>query len=168
MIKIPDYLVKGVRMAITEARERPDEPELGLGTLLRMPYQAMMTEAVEPALAAAGYGDIRSAHLPVIQALATNPDGLRATELAAYARITKQSMGYLVDYLGAGGYVERAPDPTDQRAKVVRLTPRGWLASRQIRAAVRDVEGDWGRRVGAARVEHLRAILLDLVASLGR
>jgi DNA-binding MarR family transcriptional regulator len=93
---------------------------------------------------------------------------LRATELATYARITKQSMGYLVDHLSAGGYVERVPDPTDQRAKVVRLTPRGWAASRKIRAAVRDVEADWARRVGAVRVEHLRAILRDLVASLER
>ena len=155
-------------MAITEPGEGRDETELGLGTLLRMPYQVMMTDVVEPALAAAGYGDIRSAHLPVIQALARNPAGLRATELAAYARITKQSMGYLVDHLTAGGYVERVPDPTDQRAKVVRLTPRGWTGSRTIRAAVRDVEADWARRVGSSRVEHLRAILRDLVASFQR
>ena len=155
-------------MAITEAGRGSDETEHGLGTLLRMPYQAMMTDGVEPALAAAGYDDIRSAHLPVVQALATHPAGLRATELATYARITKQSMGSLVDHLGAGGYVERAPDPTDQRAKVVRLTPRGWTASRTIRTAVRNVEGDWARRVGAVRVEHLRMILRDLVASFER
>jgi len=121
-----------------------------------------------PALSAAGYGDIRSAHLPVVQALAVHPVGLRATELATYARITKQSMGYLVDHLGSGGYVERAPDPTDQRAKVVRLTPRGWTASRTIRDIVRGVEIDWAERVGVARVEQLRAILRDLVASLER
>jgi DNA-binding MarR family transcriptional regulator len=155
-------------MTNTEAGSDSNETGLGMGTLLRMPYQTMMTQAVEPALAAAGYGDIRSAHLPVIQALALNPEGLRSTELATYARITKQSMGYLVDHLGAGGYVERVPDPTDQRAKVVRLTPRGWMASRQIRAAVRDVEVDWARRVGAERVEQLRSILRDLVASLER
>jgi DNA-binding MarR family transcriptional regulator len=155
-------------MAISQAGHGPDATDHGLGTLLRMPYQAMMAEGVEPTLAAAGYGDIRSAHLPVIQALATHPAGLRATELATYARITKQSMGYLVDHLGAGGYVERVPDPGDLRAKVVRLTSRGWAASRTIRAAVRDVEADWARRVGAARVEQLRAILGDLVAGLER
>jgi DNA-binding MarR family transcriptional regulator len=155
-------------MAISEASDGLDETEHGLGTLLRMPYQAMMAEGVEPALAAAGYGDVRSAHLPVIQALAINSAGLRATELATYARITKQSMGYLVDHLGVGSYVERTPDPTDQRAKVVRLTPRGWGASRTIRAAVRDVEADWARRIGAGRVDQLRAILGDLVASLDR
>jgi DNA-binding MarR family transcriptional regulator len=155
-------------MTVAEAGQGSDATELGLGTLLRMSYQVMMTTTVEPALSAAGYGDIRSAHLPVIQALAMNPDGLRATELAAYARITKQSMGYLVDHLSAGGYVQRVPDVADQRAKVVCLTPRGWTASRTIRAAVRDVEADWARRVGATRVEQLRAILRDLVASFER
>jgi len=155
-------------METVAAGHGSNETEPGLGTLLRMPYQAMMTDALEPALSAAGYGDIRSAHLPVVQALAVHPVGLRATELATYARITKQSMGYLVDHLAAGGYVERAPDPTDQRAKVVRLTPRGWTASRTIRDIVRGVEIDWAERVGVARVEQLRAILRDLVASLER
>ena len=56
------------------ARKSP-KTEHGLGTLLRMPYQAMMADAVEPALSAAGFDDIRAAHLPVIQALAMNPEG---------------------------------------------------------------------------------------------
>ena len=153
-------------MANTGKAHRSEETEPLLGALLRMPYQAMMAETVEPALDAAGYGNIRSAHLPVMQALAQNPAGLRATELATYARITKQSMGYLVNHLSEAGYVERVPDPTDQRAKVVRLTPRGGTAIQTIRSAVRDVEADWARRIGSAQVEHLRTILRDLVASL--
>jgi DNA-binding MarR family transcriptional regulator len=153
-------------MAITDAGRGTGEAELGLGTLLRMPYQAMINDVVEPALASAGFSDIRSAHLPVIQALAMSPAGLRATELATYARITKQSMGYLVDHLDAGGYVERAPDPTDLRAKVVRLTPHGWNLSRTIRATVREVEADWARRVGVTRLKLLREILQELVTSL--
>jgi len=156
-------------MTIAETAGRDtDETEMGLGTLLRMSYQAMIVDAVEPALAAAGFGDVRSAHLPVIQALTRNPEGLRATQLAAYARITKQSMSTLVDYLDRGGYVERVADLDDQRAKVVRLTPLGRTASRTIRAAVRDVEDDWGRRVGPEQVEHLHAILRELVATFER
>jgi DNA-binding MarR family transcriptional regulator len=155
-------------MAITESVPGTATAEHGLGTLLRMPYQAMMADGVEPALAAAGYDDVRSAHLPVFQALATQPAGMRATELATYVRITKQSMGYLVDHLDAHGYVERVPDSSDQRAKVVRLTPRGWEVSRAIRAAVRDVETGWARRIGAEPMRHLRAILQDLVENLER
>ena len=146
----------------------PEEVEPLLGALLRMPYQAMMTDAVEPELIAAGYDDIRTAHLPVLQALTRHSGGLRATELAANSRITKQSMGYLVDHLEAHGYVERVADPDDGRAKVVRLTPRGWEVIQVIRDAFRRVEDDWGRRIGAVRVEQLRGILHGLVVSLDR
>jgi DNA-binding MarR family transcriptional regulator len=150
------------------AAEPRTEPTLGLGTLLRIPYQEVVAGAIEPALARAGFDDIRLAHLQVAQALSTHPDGLRATELATRARITKQSVGYLIDHLSAGGYVERAPDPTDQRAKVVRLTPRGWAVSRTIRAAVFEVEADWSARIGTERIAELRAILQELIASFDR
>jgi DNA-binding MarR family transcriptional regulator len=155
-------------MEIAKVERGTDETEPLLGALLRMPYQVMMTDAVEPGLAAAGYDDIRSAHLPVLQALTWHPAGLRATELAAHSRITKQSMGYLVDHLQAGGYVERVADPIDGRAKAVRLTSRGWEAIRMIRDAVRQVEDDWAHRIGVAKVEQLRAILRELVAALER
>lgn len=141
-------------------------PELGLGTLLRMPYQVMIEGSVGPALAEMGFGDVRIAHFPVIQALGMNPDGLRATDLATYARITKQSMGYLVDHLSEGGYVERVSDPEDGRAKVIRLTPRGWTLGRSIRDLVLEVERDWAERVGPDRIRELRAILRELVDSL--
>jgi DNA-binding MarR family transcriptional regulator len=151
---------------MTSDQHTQDNFEYGLGTLLRLPYQAMLASGVEPALAAAGFADIRGAHLPVFQSLAKNPAGMRSTDLAAYARITKQSMGSLVDHLQAGGYVERVSDTTDQRAKVVRLTERGWAASNSIRGAVRDVEVEWEQHIGAARLAELRAILRELVTML--
>lgn len=137
-----------------------------LGTLLRMPYQAMMRDAMEPALMANGHGDLRIAHFPMLQALANHPEGMRATELAAFARITKQSIGYLVDHLGECGYIERVPDPVDRRAKVIRLSAKGWEAGLLVREVVRHVERDWAARIGADRVEELRSILQDLIASL--
>ena len=153
-------------MSMAKMAAKPQKAEHGLGTLLRMPYQAMMTDAVEPALSTAGFENIRAAHLPVVQALAMNPDGLRSTELATYARMTKQSMGYLVDHLSDGGYVERVPDLTDLRAKVVRLTPLGWTLSGQIREIVLSVEADWASAIGPDRMQELKSILRDLVAKV--
>lgn len=145
---------------------KPQKVVHGLGTLLRLPYQAMMTDVVEPALASAGFDDIRAAHLPVVQALAMNPDGLRSTELATYARMTKQSMGYLVDHLSGGGYVERVPDPTDMRAKVVRLTPLGWQLGSHIRDIVLGVEAEWANAIGQDRMQELKTILREIVAQI--
>ena len=39
--------------------------------------------------------------------------------------MTHQSMGELVAGLERGGWVERRPDPTDGRARLVYLTPAG-------------------------------------------
>ena len=105
-----------------------------------------MTEAVDGAF---GFDDIRAAHLPVIQALAMNPEGLRSTELAIYARITKQSMGYLESTtLSSGGYVSGRRTQAICGRKSFCLTPLGWKASQTIRATVLEVEADWARRIG--------------------
>jgi hypothetical protein len=54
------------------------------------------------------------------------------------------------------------------RASGVLLTPRGWPASRQIRAAVRDVEVNLARQVDSPRVEKPWIFLMDQVASFER
>lgn len=67
-----------------------------------------------------------------------SPEGSRLTDLARGANMTPQAMGELVDELEALGYVERRPDPTDRRAKLISLTARGQTC---IAAGVATVEG---------------------------
>ncbi len=52
-------------------------------------------------------------------------DGTTVSALADRAQMTKQAMGELVLRLEGLGYVERAEDPADRRAKLVRPTVRG-------------------------------------------
>ncbi len=148
-------------------REEHEHNEPLLGALLRMPYQAMMSDVVEPGLVAAGYADIRPAYFPATQTLYRHPEGMWSTDLAARARITKQSMGYLVDYLASRGYAERVPDPSDGRARLIRLTPRGWEMAGEIRRLVIQTEATWAEGIGEERVEELRHLLRELVAALG-
>lgn len=54
-----------------------------------------------------------------------SPDGSRLTALAKGANMTPQAMGEIVDELVDLGYVERRPDPSDRRAKLITLTPKG-------------------------------------------
>ena len=54
-----------------------------------------------------------------------DPEGSRLTELARGANMSPQAMGELVDELEELGYVVRRPDPSDRRAKLITLTPRG-------------------------------------------
>ena len=73
-------------------------------------------------------------------------------------------MGDLVDELEGLGYVERGPDPTDRRAKLITLTQLG----RQCVAVGIDTIGDIERRItdvlGESGHRELRSMLLALLA----
>jgi len=129
-----------------------------LGALLRIAHAGMADEYARW-LAGSAYNDIQPAHAAAIQPLWQRPEGARLTDLAQTARITKQSMGALVDSLEHGGYVERIQDPDDGRASRVRLTARGRSFARDARKFARDVEDRVAARIGKGRLEDLRAAL---------
>lgn len=135
-----------------------------VGALLRIPREAA-TRRVLAGLAAAGFGDIRPAHFTVFQHMP--PEGIRLTELADAALLTKQSMGYLVDDLDALGYIERIPDPADRRAKVLRLTAKGRAVEETVRDTIRQIEADWAERLGADDYQRLLQLLRRLIAAIG-
>lgn len=134
-----------------------DEPNAGL--LLFLPYRSLEAR-VFAALAAAGFDDLTPAQGRVFQRIA--PAGSRLTDLAAQAGITKQSTGFLVDQLESAGYVERVPDPTDGRARLVRVAERGARAVEVSRGVVEQVEAEWTAHVGEPAMRRLRAILAEL------
>ena len=123
-----------------------------------------MNERLLERVAAAGFSDIRIAHTAVFQHV--RDAGSRVTELAERAQLTKPTVVYLVNDLEAMGYVERIPDPGDGRAKLVRLTERGLAARQAGRAAVVEIEAEWGAALGEERLAKLRELLLELRAFL--
>jgi DNA-binding MarR family transcriptional regulator len=140
------------------AASPPTEP-LNLGLLLYIPYRAMEARVFE-ALAEAGFDDFTPAQARVFQRLA--PGGSRLTELAEQAQITKQSAGFLVDQLERAGYVQRVPDPSDARARLIRVAKRGARAIPIAAAVVAEVEAEWSRYLGPQRIRQLRQILANL------
>ena len=142
------------------------EPDRGplLGALLRLAHQSIIRRVLG-GLAREGYDDIQTSHFAPMVALWDRPDGIRLTDLAAKAKITKQSMGELVDQIVDRGYAERVPDPDDGRARLIRITPFGRKLGRIARKTVREAEADWSRRIGAGRIEDLRETLRMLVES---
>jgi DNA-binding MarR family transcriptional regulator len=137
-----------------------------IGELLRVPAQAVVGQC-HRAFVAAGHVSLRPAHMSVLQHIDHPPHGTRITELAERAQITKQSMGEVVAALERHGYVERVPDPTDGRAKIVRLTDRGWAAHEEAGEIVKRLEDDWAERLGRQKFDHLRTLLKELIATLG-
>jgi DNA-binding MarR family transcriptional regulator len=135
----------------------PDD-ELNLGLLLFIPYRALENR-VFAALAEAGY-DITPAQARVFQRIGA--DGTRLTELAEQAQVTKQTAGFLVDQLERAGYVQRTPDPTDARARLVRISERGLKTIPIASAAIAEIEAEWTAHLGTAKVAQLRAALTTL------
>jgi len=133
--------------------------EWNVGLLLFVPYRAMETRVYE-ALVAAGFADLTMAQARLAGRLARQ--GSRLTELADQARITKQTAGVLVDQMEGHGYVQRVPDPTDGRARLVRLAARGQAAAEVAAATVAEVEAEWTAHLGTARMRSLRAALEQL------
>ena len=91
-------------------------------------------------------------------------EGSRLTDMAESARMTKQSVGEVTTDLERRGYVERRPDPTDGRVKIIRLTDRGREAQRVGRELIDEIERDWAERYGEAEIAALREALEAIAA----
>ncbi len=114
------------------------------------------------AVHAAGFHDIRESWIGLLRH--SDPDGIRSSVLAARLGVTRQAAGQLVSELESHGYLERVPDPSDGRAKLVRMTDRGlaaWATGLDALAAMQD---DLAAELGSATLTTLHthgAALLD-------
>lgn len=155
-----DLSSSGHALPGSSRHERPN-----VGILLRDPFQEVVRR-VSAGLTEAGFDDLRPAHTAVFQHI--DAEGSRLTDLAERAQITKQSMGYLVDYLEECGYVERRPDPSDRRAALIVLTERGWEQVRAALGIIAAIEDEWTRSLGEDRMEQLRELLGELGRLMAR
>jgi DNA-binding MarR family transcriptional regulator len=115
---------------------------------------------VMAALARSGADDITVAQSRLLQRL--DRAGMRLTDLADQAGVTKQTAGALVDQLERSGYVSRQPDPTDARARLVTLSDKGTQLCRRAGDEVARVETEWRKHLGERRFDAMRAALLSL------
>lgn len=60
--------------------------------------------------------------------------------------------------------MERAGDPDDRRAKVIRLTDLGADAQSVGREIFAELERDWAARFGAERIAGMRELLEEMTA----
>lgn len=93
-----------------------------LGVLAGQVLFSVQKELFET-LAQQGHPNLRPQHGAVLAYL--DEQGSRATDLATLSGQHKQVIGTLIDELETLGYVERRPDPTDRRAKLIVPTERG-------------------------------------------
>jgi DNA-binding MarR family transcriptional regulator len=105
-----------------------------------------------------GHGGIRPAHGCVFGFI-DRGGGVRLTALADRSGLTKQAVGEAVADLERLGYVERVPDPSDGRAKIIRLTERGGQVAAAAEEIFADIERRFAAEVGDERLVEFRDTL---------
>lgn len=130
-------------------RQRP----ANLAVLLRETFVALNDLALRK-LAEHGHGEVRAAHAAVFQYL--DDTGTTVSLLAERAQMTKQAMAELVQHLESHGYLQRVPDPTDRRAKLVLPTERGLEVIAVAQSIAPAVEQQISALVGADRMRALQ------------
>jgi DNA-binding MarR family transcriptional regulator len=97
-----------------------------------------------------------------------HPEGSRLTDLARGANMSPQAMGELVDELEQLEYVVRHPDPTDRRAKLIVLTPKGRDCIAAGMATIDGIEQQLIDQLGERGHRELRRLLTKLLADGSR
>jgi len=138
----------------------PAESQAPLARLLGL-CSAQFSQQLLQALWDAGFTDQRMVYNNVFPFVP--PEGIRLTDLADRAGMTKQAMSELVNDLVEMGYLRRTPDPTDGRAKLIEFTDRGWAAVNTVLASFQATESALVARLGNRRMAELRRTLLDLL-----
>ena len=111
--------------------EPNDDPSPYVGAMLGAVWQ-WVRDQLYAGVVAAGYDDLNAAHVGLWRY--PGLEGLRPSQLAERRGITKQSVNDLLAHLEKHGYLLRVPDPADGRARVIRLTAKGWRLQQAIYA----------------------------------
>jgi DNA-binding MarR family transcriptional regulator len=108
--------------------------------------------------------DVTPWQMRAVRTLHREETGLRSSELAQHLHIAPRSATEVVDALEVKGLVARTPDPTDRRATLVALTPRGLELLDGVRRA-RGMESErLFERLSPEDREHLGRILGQLLS----
>jgi DNA-binding MarR family transcriptional regulator len=106
------------------------------------------------------FPDLRGSHRRILQMIP--PPGIRITDLAALAGMTKQALGEFVDWLERSGFVASGRDPADGRVRLVTRTAQGDAAASAAQHAIEAVERAWRQEIGDCRYETMKQAMRDL------
>ena len=132
---------------------------INTGAYLRILWDELRYN-MEKELRDRGFDDISPSHGWIFHN--TNEEGSRITELAAIAKITKQSMSALAAQLENSGYVKKRMDPTDKRAWLLVLTAKG----KKVKEIGQEInflfEKKWEQKLGKKDYVLLQQFLMRL------
>lgn len=132
---------------------------INTGAYLRILWDELRYN-LENQLKKQGFEDISYSHGWIFHH--TKEEGSRVTELAAIAKITKQSMSALVSQLEASGYIKKKADPHDKRAWLLVLTAKGKRVKEAGQSINYALEKKWEEKLGKKEYQVFRELLIKL------
>ncbi|WP_165956830.1 MarR family winged helix-turn-helix transcriptional regulator [Kribbella antibiotica] len=133
-----------------------DVGKLDFGILLLLAEQEFV-RGLREATAEQGFNDQGRSDGFVLRTLGDGPATIGG--MAERLEITKQGASQLADDMERRGYVERRPDPSDARVRLLHLTDRGQAALKAARKYHQAYERRLRTRFGDQSVDGLRDVL---------
>jgi len=93
--------------------------------------------------------------------------GSRVRDLPALCGISKPAMATCVKHLERGSLAAVSTDPSDGRTKIVELNAKGVGAKRAYERRIREIELRWRERIGAKKLDSLRAAAERITGTSG-
>ncbi len=104
-----------------------------------------------------GFDNLRPRHGAVLAYL--DEDGIRLVDLARIAGRHKQTIAAIVDELEKLGYIYRATDAADRRAKLIMPTERGLEVMQLADDILADIEERYAEQLGQRRYAQFKQAL---------
>lgn len=121
-------------------------------------------QAIELLRQRTGVEGIRLAHTHLFPHL--DLEGTRLTHIAERMKMSKQAITPWIRELEALGIIERVPDPTDGRAKLIRFSQKGQQALLLGLDVLDSLRKDIEHELGSSIVSRLQGDLLHLLDTL--
>lgn len=137
-----------------DAMTRSGKPDFGILLLLA---DQEFVRALRATTAEQGFDDQGRSDGFVLRTLAGGPTSISG--LAERLEITKQGASQIVDDMERRGYVERRPDPSDARARMLQLTSKGEAALKAARRFHQAYERKLRRQFGDEVIDSMRDVL---------
>jgi len=106
------------------------------------------------------FRQLRGSHRRILQMIPA--EGIRITDLAGMAGMTKQALGEFADWLEGSGFVCSQRDDDDRRVRRLFRTGLGDQAVDATQRAIAAIEARWRQEIGAGAYDTMKQALRQL------
>jgi len=137
------------------------EPDRFATAALLLGAVTQIVDGIQAGVFEQGFTDIRPTHGFAFVRISRGDATM--VDVANHLGISKQAASQMVELLVQRGYVDRTQHPTDARASMLSLTPKGWACTRAAEKAADRTIAEWEQTVGRTQIRELTATLGSVV-----